>query len=89
MIAEERAKQHHVLADQLQEFAQRSAKRETAPPLTTNGAIQNLLYEVIPERGIDTLVLARATRQAFDELIEEQVGSASRTQFWSRGTDCC
>ena len=72
VIAEERAKQHHVLADQLQQSLQQSPRKEAAPPLTTNGAIHNLLYEAIPQRSIDSLVVARTTRQALDELIEEQ-----------------
>lgn len=75
MIAEERAKQHHVLADQLQESVERSRKAEPGPPAMANGAVQNLFYEAIPERTIETLILARATRQAAQELIEEQFRS--------------
>jgi SpoVK/Ycf46/Vps4 family AAA+-type ATPase len=72
MIAEERAKQHHVLADQLERSLERSSKKESNTQWTLNGPIQALLHEVAPLRSLDTVVLPSTARQACKELIEEQ-----------------
>ena len=70
VIAEERANQHHLLADRLSEI------------ITTMGtgivrddqaaAVQDLVHEVMPARRLDDLELDHKTRRVISELIEEQ-----------------
>lgn len=69
VIAEERANQHHLLADRLSQL------------ITTTGqsvrddhavAMRDLIHEVVPNRRLEELVLAPAPRRVVSELIEEQ-----------------
>jgi SpoVK/Ycf46/Vps4 family AAA+-type ATPase len=70
VIAEERANQHHLLADRLSEL------------ITTNGqglvrddraaAIRDLVQEVVPHRRLSELELAELPRRVIVELLEEQ-----------------
>ena len=69
VIAEERANQHHLLADRLSQL------------ITTTGqsvhddhavAMRDLIHEVVPSRRLEELVLAPAPRRVVSELIEEQ-----------------
>ncbi len=72
MVADERGRQHHVLADRLAEsLAQEPA---TQPGLTRTMAEGNggAVLEVRPHRLLANLVLPVQTRVACDELIEEQ-----------------
>lgn len=73
IIAEERAKQHNVLADQLEETVRKNGKAVTQPPMSTNGSYHSLLHEIQPQRTLNGLVLSRLVRKACDELIEEQM----------------
>lgn len=70
LIAEERAKQHHVLADRLEEglhFAQADTQLAMA-----HAYDERLLHETKPERTLDDLVLAAPLRRQLDRLLEEQ-----------------
>ncbi|MGV0994216.1 MAG: AAA family ATPase [Mycobacterium sp.] len=70
LISEERANQHHLLADRLSEL------------ITTTGqglirddraaAIRDLVHEIVPNRRLDDLELASVPRRVISELIEEQ-----------------
>lgn len=70
VIAEERANQHHLLADRLSEL------------ITTIGtgtvrddhaaAVRDLVQEIVPERQLSDLELAPVTRRVVEELVEEQ-----------------
>jgi SpoVK/Ycf46/Vps4 family AAA+-type ATPase len=70
VIAEERANQHHLLADRLSEL------------ITTIGtgtvrddhaaAVRDLVQEIVPERRLSDLELAPVTRRVVEELVEEQ-----------------
>jgi len=73
MVAEERGRQHHVVADRLSEFLVRP---ETGPagmarigPGESSGG---LLTEVAPRRSLQDLVLPRIVREACAEVVEEQ-----------------
>ncbi|MBG9942795.1 ATP-binding protein [Brevibacillus formosus] len=71
LVAEERSKQHHVLADRLEESL------KSKPPLkeTTafiNDGIRGLLYEQNPYKPLSELILHETVLQACQELIEEQ-----------------
>ncbi len=69
MIAEEREKQHHLLAERLED-----ALRAAAPP--ENGSRQTAAATGVailtPRRRLEELVLPEAVRAAIEELIEEQ-----------------
>jgi hypothetical protein len=70
VIAEERANQHHLLADRLSEIitttGQGLARDDRA------SAVRDLVQEVVPRRRLDELELESVTRRVIAELIEEQ-----------------
>jgi SpoVK/Ycf46/Vps4 family AAA+-type ATPase len=69
MIAEEREKQHHLLAERLEEALR------TAGPVENGGrqeAATTGFAILTPRRRLDDLVLPEAVRSAVEELIEEQ-----------------
>lgn len=70
LIAEERSKQHHVLAERLEE----SLKLKPVMKSTTilNDGIQGLLYEQSPYKPLNELILSDVVLKACSELIEEQ-----------------
>ncbi len=72
LIAEERAKQHHVLADQLAVHLQPDGGKISAPgsPRPRAPAI-DLFYEIVPNRRLETLVLPDLVQTVCRELIEE------------------
>jgi len=72
IIAEERAKQHTVLAEQLEETRRDNAKAAASQPLVATGPHQSLLHETIPQRTLRDLVLSQQVRNVCRELIEEQ-----------------
>ena len=64
IVAEERAKQHHVLADTLTDLINNGERR--AVPVTANGArIESLFFELTPRRSARLArSLLRSTRAA-------------------------
>ena len=73
IIAEERAKRHNVLAERLTEaMGVNGASPVTAKFVGHGQRHREFLLELTPRRRIEDLVLPALTRQACDELIEEQ-----------------
>jgi len=73
LIAEERAKQHHVLADRLTAHLQQKTGANSAPiTARRNGQIAELYYDLSPNRRLDDLILPDLVKTACMELIEEQ-----------------
>lgn len=73
LIAEERAKQHHVLADRLGGYLnQTHAPKPGISPSAPNGLVSNLFYEVNPSRRLEELILPDVVTSACRELVEEQ-----------------
>lgn len=74
IISEERAKQHHVLADRLA-LHLANGKGGSLPnmgqPLHRNGAAGDFLIEISPNRHLDDLILSETATAACRELIEE------------------
>lgn len=70
VIAEERANQHHLLADRLSEIitttGQGIARDDHAK------SVSDLVQEIVPRRRMDELELEATTRRVLMELIEEQ-----------------
>ncbi|MCE5267524.1 MAG: ATP-binding protein [Planctomycetaceae bacterium] len=71
LIAEERAKQHHLLAEKLADELRSNANSTSAGPLVLGDRLANLLLEVTPRRTFDELFLPPVVGQACQELIEE------------------
>lgn len=69
IVAEERERQHHVVADRLQEFLRTSARgaQASVPP-----EVGSLVYELHPRRVLGDLMLPAAVSSACTEMIEEQ-----------------
>lgn len=74
MIAEERAKQHHVLADRLEEYL--NGAHGTVPTASHNAAVASLIFERVARRRIEDLILADSVRSRLLEFIEEQARQA-------------
>lgn len=70
VIAEERANQHHLLADRLSDLITTTGKGTTRDDRAA--AIRDLVHEIVPERRLDDLELTSATRRVVTEVIEEQ-----------------
>lgn len=71
LAAEERAKQHHVLADRLMEnVAAHPGNSGCTTPRTS--AVSHLVWESAPNRALGDLELSATLRTACDELLEEQ-----------------
>lgn len=78
LIAEERQKQHHVLADRLAEFLQNDGKSESISferrgPANGTDRIHEFVYELYPQRKLEDLLLSDVVLTACRELIEEQL----------------
>ena len=74
LVAEERAKQHHILADRLAAHLQLGGgmnKRPPTPGLGRNGPGTDLFYETAPDRRLDDLLLPDVVTNACRELVEE------------------
>lgn len=73
LIAEERAKQHHILADRLTGYLNQSEPmKSVSPPAFRNGLTTNLFLEFGPTRRMDDLILSDIITAACKELVEEQ-----------------
>jgi SpoVK/Ycf46/Vps4 family AAA+-type ATPase len=73
LVAEERAKQHHILADRLAGYLNQSeSMKPVSAPAYRNGFSTNLFHELNPIRRMDDLVLSDIVTNACAELIEEQ-----------------
>lgn len=73
IIAEERARQHNVLADRLAENLKvNGVERRHDAPTRSSIETSAFLHEVTPRREIDELVLPTVAEAATRELIEEQ-----------------
>ena len=70
MVAEERAKQHHVLADRLAGYLKNGTP--AVAPLVPRSGGPELLVEIEPLREIDNLILPPGVASACRELVEEQ-----------------
>jgi len=70
LVAEERAKHHHVLAERLAEFLNGPAADVRILGKLDEG-VQNLLYEIKPRRNLEDLVLPSQLVSECQELVEE------------------
>jgi SpoVK/Ycf46/Vps4 family AAA+-type ATPase len=72
IVAEERAKNHGVLADRLEAQLKRNGQPAgNGQPIIASPVAHDLFYETTPERTLDDLVLPEQVRDACLELVEE------------------
>lgn len=69
VIAEERAHQHHLVADRLAELITTTGQSAVRDDSAT--AIRDLVQEIVPKRCLDDLELAPVPRRVLTELVEE------------------
>jgi SpoVK/Ycf46/Vps4 family AAA+-type ATPase len=74
LMADERAKNHHILADRLQRAL--SAVSVTPPPLTTSASVgggsgREAIIEIEPRRRLDELLLTLPVQENGRQLVEE------------------
>jgi len=77
LIQEERGKGHRILADRLAKSLQQGPSFQVRPPgmragNTISSAHKELIFEISPERSLDSIVLADKVHTQLRELIEEQ-----------------
>lgn len=72
LIAEERAKNHNVLADRLTESLRQNGAAPPSLPKGNGDEPQRLMFESTPNRPLEHLILTNAVKQACVEVIEEQ-----------------
>lgn len=78
LCAEERAKQHTVLASKIEDLLKvakkpMSKEAESSPTLIRSGnSEQTLFWEKVPQKRLDHLVLPNNVKKVCEELIEEQ-----------------
>lgn len=71
MAAEERAKNHLVLAEQLEKQLQPNGNGFKGEPVALRATPSEVLFETIPRRTLSDLVLSDVNRRAIDELVQE------------------
>lgn len=73
VIAEERAKSHHLVADRLSALITTSGdSQRLAGQDTALSSVRNLVHEVVPQRRLSELSLAPNVIASISELLEEQ-----------------
>lgn len=70
VIAEERANQHHLLADRLSEIITTTGQGKSRDDRAR--AVSDLVLEIVPQRRLDELELDPVTQRVLAELVEEQ-----------------
>lgn len=70
IVAEERGKQHNILAERLEQEIQKS-ERPTNGVTVADDRMANLLFEVSSERQMQDLILPAVVRDGCKELVEE------------------
>lgn len=71
LIAEEHARQHHLLAQKLTEELRSNSNSKSAAPITLGDRLTNLLLDITPRRTLDELILPPIVEAACLEIIEE------------------
>lgn len=71
LIAEERSKQHTVLADRLSAALLNGAHKPSPHPVPTSTVVGDLLHDLVPERSLGDLVLPALVRQELSRVVEE------------------
>lgn len=73
LIAEEKSKQHHVVAGQLEDILNNNSIKRTSDVRKSpmEEKLENFLFRIYPKRSLDDIVLTRENRNILNELISE------------------
>jgi SpoVK/Ycf46/Vps4 family AAA+-type ATPase len=71
MIAEERAKNHNVLADRLADQLQAPSQQNNKAPILNGERAASLYHEITPRKGMSDLILPDIVQDACKQLVEE------------------
>ncbi len=71
VIAEERSKQHHLVADRLAELITTHGSSDLLSRDENASRVNDLVLDIVPRRRLETLQLDSGVRRAAEELIEE------------------
>lgn len=72
LIAEERAKKHNILADRLAASITNENGNKNAITIPPNGNAKDLVFEIIPQKQFEDLVIENQSLKICKDLIEEQ-----------------
>jgi len=72
IIAEERGKQHTVLAERLDQVVRHGMRQRPPGQTAERHPAKELLYDLVPERRIEDLILPKTAERACRQLITEQ-----------------
>jgi SpoVK/Ycf46/Vps4 family AAA+-type ATPase len=76
LIAEEKSKQHHVVANQLEnilkaEKFEKNTNRIQNPKALLDEKLESFLFRIYPNKSVDDIVLERENRKIIDDLVHE------------------
>ena len=71
IIAEEREKKHHVLADRLASIVRENGETVHRPGRVLNDGVEHLLYHRVPEQRLSEIILSPNNRVTIAQLVEE------------------
>lgn len=71
IVSEERAKQHHVIADRLMSLLNNTRVEAFKSVPTNNPELQNSFIEVMPKKGLDDLVLSEDLKRECSKFTDE------------------
>ena len=71
VIAEERAKSHHLVADRLEALITTTGPSERRQRDSAASAVRDLVQEIVPKRRLSELTTTASVESSLTELIEE------------------
>lgn len=76
LIAEERNKQHHIVADQLEDILKnqqfsKDQSSKVVPKTLLDEKLESFLFRIYPSKSLDDIVLKRENRGIIDEMVQE------------------
>lgn len=71
LAAEERAKQHHILADRLASQLRENGRTSHRSPNHLDEQLRDLLFQLAPQRSLADLILPDTVSRAISEVVEE------------------
>lgn len=72
LIAEERAIKHNILADRLTSLLNSGNESKNSVSIRSNGDAKDLVFEVVPQKHFDDLIIEDQSLKICKDLIEEQ-----------------
>lgn len=76
IVAEERAKQHTVLAERLEQVLRINGNRASANSVGVRHPAKDYVHELVPKRRLEELILPDTVRLGCQQLVQEQLQAA-------------